>query len=739
MVVALSVLLAFYKPFRLLMKQLSLSRKILWITVAFLCLPWNEWTRQNPCCFEDHWSEWIAHQLLFILSCLTVLEFFPSLPPAIYRQFTRVLRKGSSSRAGYWLPPLIFLAFTWFIGAQWYDSCVLAGDARSHLFQARIFAGGRIYAPEPPVPSAFWGPDDELAMKDHRWFGWYLPGFALLLAAALRLHCLWFLCPILGAITLAIWIAYAKRWHGPETALLLGWLAILSPFLLIMDSTVMVHTPELLFASAAFYLCRLESESPSRKRWPALFMILVAAILVRGFSIVPFLLPALAYTSYRRWISGSKGFALVLLAGIVTGGLLVAGYQWQTTGDPFLPGYNVKIPHSWGFQAIGPKRFGTVHTPMRGLENTSNNLLGLNRWLNGWDSGSLIFILAFLLLRKTSQVWDRILLTGTVILILFYFGYYFQDLLYGPRFLFIAAPMFLLFICRSVVSDEELIIESWRPIGVSLMLLCTVLGILFNFRTFVEKFNPAHYAESDIEKSLRQLKDTKTVLFLGRGIGHEYVNRNDPYLKESPIICVDLGALNTRVLEAFPGFKAKYLQGVFESRGLSLEVVYRITDEPLPAKVSQFSFTRFSMVLHSISSDPYRDCFDVVFNEALNRTGDAQRFLAFLEQREAELSGSSGYKKDFEIGIAEAAQSMLLFQSAVGRNRIRWREYFDIPGFRKHYQSSLDHFLAAGEVGKSARVALLIAQERMDRNHDGTVSDDELLRFLDEKVSVIRL
>src|SRR5205823_3372192 len=180
--------------------------------------------------------------------------------------------------------------------------------------------------------------------------------------------------------------------------------------------------------------------------------------------------------------------------------------QWQTSGNPLSPGYNAKFPHHWGFGVFGPPALGQVHTPKRGIENTSNNVLGINKWLNGWECGSLLFILLFLLTSRRFQLWDKILFAGIGSILVLYFGYFFQDLLFGPRFLFIIAPILLLFIVRSVLPEEESAFPSWRPYAFSLLAISQIIFFPLRLNDFVQLFNPALYPESVIEKNQRELK-----------------------------------------------------------------------------------------------------------------------------------------------------------------------------------------------------------------------------------------
>jgi hypothetical protein len=173
------------------------------------------------------------------------------------------------------------------------------------------------------------------------------------------------------------------------------------------------------------------------------------AILVRAFSLIVFLAPVLFYTGFveikaRRWM-----VPLTLAGGILIGAVLLALFQYDTTQNPLLSGYKLEYPQlRMGFF----KTQSEVHNPLRALENTSNNILGFNLWLSGWPIGSILFLIMYMF-KKRFQIWEIVIATGAIALISFYFFYFFQDLLLGPRYFLIFAPFAILLISRTVWSD----------------------------------------------------------------------------------------------------------------------------------------------------------------------------------------------------------------------------------------------------------------------------------------------
>jgi hypothetical protein len=72
-------------------------------------------------------------------------------------------------------------------------------------------------------------------------------------------------------------------------------------------------------------------------------------------------------------------------------------------------------------------------------------------------------------------------------------------------------------------------------------------------------------------------------------------------------------------------------------------------------------------------------------------------------------------------------------------DRLRWKAHFDVLSFRKHYQAAMEYFVVSGETGNALRASLAIGWRRMDQNHDGVVSDQEILSFLAEKENRFRI
>ena len=95
-----------------------------------------------------------------------------------------------------WLAALWVFVLTnvisWFV----FDHIPHVQDTVAQLFQAKLFAAGKLYLPSPPLPQFF---DLMHVINDGRWYSQYPPGHPLLLLLGVLIHAPWIINPLLGA------------------------------------------------------------------------------------------------------------------------------------------------------------------------------------------------------------------------------------------------------------------------------------------------------------------------------------------------------------------------------------------------------------------------------------------------------------------------------------------------------------------------------------------------------------
>ncbi len=347
-------------------------------------------------------------------------------------------------------------------------------DSVAQLFQARIFAGGHLWVPSPPMRQAF---DYAQMINDGRWYSQYPPGHALLLVPGVWLGIPWLVNPILAGVGVAATVLLARLLFGRDVARIAGVLGALSPFLVIMASEFMSHVSG--FAVLTLFLLfvfRTIGVGDSGVAHPLRDGAVAGALLALGFLIRPYTafavaLPVLAYTLWRLLRDRALVRpALLIAAGGAAGVILFGLYNLATTGSATLPGY-VKLygpSHGLGF---GKGSWGPPHTLARGLRGTASTLAALNGRLFEWPVSSLWpAVLALLPLgligrrgageagdlrassggtAATSSLGFRWLLASVPLCLLAaYVFYWYRDLCFGPRFVYEAlAPLLILSAC----------------------------------------------------------------------------------------------------------------------------------------------------------------------------------------------------------------------------------------------------------------------------------------------------
>ena len=440
-------------------------------------------------------------------------------------------------------------------------------DSIAQLFQAKIFKMGNLYAPLPPHKEFF---DYSNVINDNKWYSQYPPGHSLLLTLGLFLGVPWLIGPLLGTLSLLIFFLIVKTAYRDQRLLYLSCsLLFFSPFFLFMSSNFMNHSSTMFFILLFLY-CYLRMSS-SHSCVHAIFsgLSLGYAINIRPLTAAaistPFICYLLIWTYKKKEINIKKLLSfLIALSSMV---FLLLLYNYLTNGNPFLFGYQ-KSYHTLGF--LGSAQIGPPHTLKGGVINTSNNLIGLNLYLFEWPLPSLIFVFILFAIPVRKNKWDYLFLFSSLMLIMSYFFYYYQDLCFGPRFYYSITPFIVILSVRGFLELPHWLEEKRfdkRKTKASLYLisfLCFLYTFSVSLPSLIKKYSNDYWFVTDkIHNTVKSQGITNAVIFIDAwhpfyitkpnllvyGLGFLF---NSPDLDDDTIYALDLKDKNSELMRDFP-------------------------------------------------------------------------------------------------------------------------------------------------------------------------------------------
>lgn len=323
-------------------------------------------------------------------------------------------------------------------------------DEIVQLFQARVFAGGRLWSPAPQYPE--FTSVMNLIDWDGKVYGQFPAGGPAMLAIGTLLHAEWLIGPVAGGITvylLARLLRLVEVRH--EVALAAVLLYAFAPFPLFLSGSMMNHVTTVMWLLAACVaLAHATAPAARAVPWAALlgFCLGVAAT-IRPLDALAFAIPAGAWLLWRALRGGRPPLRALLASGIgiampIAVLLLINKSQ---TGHPLEFGYIAMWgrSHELGFHEAP---WGPPHTAARGLELINIYLLRLQTWFLETPVPSLLFATGALALTRTLTAFDRYLIASSGLLLLAYFAYWHDGFYLGPRFLLPCAPWLALWTVR---------------------------------------------------------------------------------------------------------------------------------------------------------------------------------------------------------------------------------------------------------------------------------------------------
>jgi hypothetical protein len=352
-------------------------------------------------------------------------------------------------------------------------------DEIIQVYQAGIFAGGRLFLPSPEHLEF----TAAMHLVDHagKVYGQFPAGGPAMLALGVAVGAAWLVGPLFAALGVLAFARVLRRTElMPGTALAALLLAALAPFTVFLAGSMMNHVTTSTWLMLAVWALVVATESHEARPRSALLagLALGIAATIRPMDAVAFALPAAAWLAWRARKGWHHGYALIasgIGVAIPLAILMYINVEW--TGDPLRFGY-IELwgkTHELGFHEAP---WGEPHTPLRGLELINLYLLRLQNYLFETPLPALGFAtLAMLLVRRVSAL-DRYVMVASATLLMAYWAYWHDGFYLGPRFLLPLTPWLALWTARlpAVLRDRGFSI-GWERGAIMVGVTAAVMGV----------------------------------------------------------------------------------------------------------------------------------------------------------------------------------------------------------------------------------------------------------------------
>lgn len=399
------------------------------------------------------WSQaaldWVVSSLFLALLALALARLLPRQLEAIERRAMRLLL--APSPRAFALGAALFTALA-ALGFGWYlfHWLPITGDEFSQQWQAHLIASGRLFARSEARPEFF--STAETLDGGGRWFSQFPVGGPAILSLGLKAGVPWLVNPLLSGIAVIGFYRFVAVTGDERSARTSALLFALCPFFLFMGGSEMNHTATLACVTTAFAaLAAWHASAGGTQATRAAALLGTAmgiAATIRPFdaAIVAAGIGVFQLATLRQRPELRRSLLAQTLAGCIPVAALLAS-NWVTVGSPFTFAYDALhgAAHRPGFH-VTP--LGYDHTPRRGLYIISAYLLKLDAAMLAWPIPSIPLVVAALLLQREESRWDRLLLGVLAVLLAGYAVYWGESYFLGPRYLFIALPIFLVYVAR---------------------------------------------------------------------------------------------------------------------------------------------------------------------------------------------------------------------------------------------------------------------------------------------------
>ena len=467
---------------------------------------------------------------------------------AIGRAYDRLARGCDAALRRPWLTVGMLAAATFGV-LVWMASGVLlrfpnSGDEYCYLYQVRAWMEGRAWFPAPPLQEFFGF--NHIRVLDGRVFSVFPPGWpAVVFAAALAGIPAWLVNPVLGALTVPVFYAVARRWYEPRVVLAALVALLVSAFFLLNSASYYAHTFTLLvtlvFAAAAL-------EGSARNSF-ALGLVagaaFGAAFAARFFTAVMCGLPFGLYhvkRNIRHW-----RFALGFAAGVAP---VLAAFLWHNHA---LMGRWGVLPMS-GFENYDSRWF-QANMLTRGTDIALSNLWD---WIL-WTPAAALPLFAIALADRAGPPRQRLL--GSVFLVVVAGYYFYVDTggnRYGPRYYFETLPFVMLPAAWIAVKErswrEKTNRGRWYFYLFALSVLLAIPAVVWQTRNT----HAIVYERTDLYRVVENARLSRAIVLVATPTGTRWPmaatdhTRNWGRYDGRVLFALDRGGENGRLMDAYP-------------------------------------------------------------------------------------------------------------------------------------------------------------------------------------------
>jgi len=406
--------------------------------------------------------------------------------------------------------------FVYFILVQRYP---VSGDDYSYLYQAKLFAAGKLYATDslydPTLP--FYDCLETFCLRDdqgHR-FSKYPPGWPAFLAIGAKLRAPWLIDPLLGALLVFLILKYTQDRMGkelvPATSILLSFCF----FLCYYAGSFRPHIATALFVFVAFLIYDAVERHPAHSK---LWLFVAGALL--GYS---------AMIRYLDWIPLTAWIGVSLLwrkkiADLISFGV---GFGLLASGNLI---YNAMLSsNALCIPAAIHRSPESINDRLRlsweGFATTFVRLANL-LWV---FPPVLLFVVLWKRYRPAPEAKMSLALFSMNVAIYFFYPASVGGP--GPRYFLAYFPFLVLAsvdLYRWIRQDSSPVFRHQWTFAVAALIVCNLI--------FAVKEGYTMYGRRDLERTVRQIRDGKNIVLLKTGTYKTVVGdltRNPPALSSS--------------------------------------------------------------------------------------------------------------------------------------------------------------------------------------------------------------